>query len=111
MKNKQKSNPIQAKIDELVQERMACLKEKIFTTQFSNFINFSAASNDKLNISDDDYLKLVDSIGSVLEGRRLSDVVLALTYHITTVMCDNELEDTLNKINEIIKKDDNIYIQ
>ena len=84
-------------------------KHKIFTPEFSYFIDVIGTHSEQKG-KFDEYLELCKKISDTINGEHTTEVVLALTFHLTNVMAQGKNMDSVGKSKEILNRTDLSYI-
>ena len=84
-------------------------KHKIFTPEFSLFIDAIGTLSEQKG-KFDEYLELCKKISDTINGEHTTEVVLALTFHLTNVMSQDNNMDSVGKSKEVLNRTDVSYI-
>jgi len=80
-------------------QEMQKSKNSIFTPEFAYFIDCIGSEGIKHEEDfDEEYSRMCRKVMDVLEGERTAEVILALAFHLTSVMSVDEYSELLEKI-------------
>ena len=85
-------------------------RNTVFSREFAHFIDFVGTVSEERGL--EDYQALSLKISEAIEGEKISDIIMALSFNLSIVMADEENLKHLKDISNIKSKEDtNNYIQ